>query len=192
MAEPPAGDPGPEQGRDPAPEPEQSLGPADAASTADPAGTSAGSGAVRAAPGGRYGVPGKPLSSSSPFVFGFFAAAGALLAIWLGGLLLDIGSVLVLIAVSMFIAVGLDPAVRWLMRRGLARSWAVVVVITVVVVALGLFVLALVPVVTDQAGSLVDEAPGWLDQLQANPRSSGSTRSTTWWPSSPTTSPAVT
>lgn len=156
MAEPPADD----QGPDPAPEqvPEHAVEAPDA---------TLGAGTASAAAGGRYGVPGKPFSST-PFVFGFFAAAGALLAIWMGGLLLDIGSVLVLIAVSMFIAVGLDPSVRWLTRRGLARSWAVAVVISVVVVALALFVLALVPVVTDQAGSLTDEAPGWLDQLQAN------------------------
>jgi predicted PurR-regulated permease PerM len=37
-----------------------------------------------------------------------------------------------------------------------------------VLVALGLFLFALVPVITDQATSIGKSAPGWLDQLQHN------------------------
>ena len=115
-----------------------------------------------------YGDPGTPLSTRSPFVIGFFGAAGALLAFWLGTRLLGIGSVLILIVVAFFLAVGLNPAVEWLMRRGLPRAWAVVAVIFVVMVALGLFLFALVPVITDQTTSIGKNAPGWLDQLQNN------------------------
>ncbi len=115
-----------------------------------------------------YGEPGEAFSNRSPFLIGLFGAAGALVAFWLGTLLLGIGSVLILILVAFFLAVGLNPAVEWLMRRGLARSWAVVVVITVVLVALGAFLFALVPVITEQATSIGQSAPGWLDQLQHN------------------------
>ncbi|MGI9157709.1 MAG: AI-2E family transporter, partial [Marmoricola sp.] len=115
-----------------------------------------------------YGVPGAPFSPRSPFLIGLFGAAGALVAFWLGSLLLGIGSVLILILVAFFLAVGLNPAVEWLMRRGLPRPWAVVAVITLVVVALGLFLFALVPVITDQATSIGSSAPGWLDQLKQN------------------------
>ncbi len=117
-----------------------------------------------------YGEPGEPFSNRSPFLIGLFGAAGALLAFWLGTLLLGIGSVLILILVAFFLAVGLNPAVEWFMRHGLARPWAVLVVITVVLVALGLFLFALVPVITDQATSIGQSAPGWLDQLQHNKR----------------------
>ena len=43
-----------------------------------------------------------------PFVTGFLLAAGALLAYWLGGLILRVGSVLILIVVSLFLAFGLQ------------------------------------------------------------------------------------
>ena len=85
----------------------------------------------RRAPAPRHRTP---LTLRSPFGIGFFAAVGALVAWWLGGLLLSIGSVLVLIVVSMFLAVGLNPAVEWLGRRGLKRSLAVLTVVVVVTV----------------------------------------------------------
>ena len=101
-----------------------------------------------------------------PFRLGFYFVLGGFVAYWLGGLILSIGSILILILVAAFLAAGLNPAVEWLGRRGLARSWAVLVVITAVVLAVVLFVVALVPVITDQVSMIVKNAPGWFDQLQ--------------------------
>ena len=101
-----------------------------------------------------------------PFRLGFYFTLGGFVAYWLGGLVLSIGSILILILVAAFLAAGLNPAVEWLGRRGLARSWAVLVVITAVVLAVVLFVVALVPVITDQVSLLVKNAPGWFDRLQ--------------------------
>jgi len=104
----------------------------------------------------------------APFKLGFLVAVGALLAWWLGGLLLSIGSILILIVVAAFLAAGLNPMVEWLGRRGLGRSWAVLVVITVVLLAVALFLVALVPVITDQVAAIVANAPGWLKELKTN------------------------
>ena len=101
-----------------------------------------------------------------PFRIGFYFTLGGFIAYWLGGLILSIGSILILILVAGFLAAGLNPTVEWLGRRGLARSWSVLVVITAVVLALVLFVVALVPVITDQVTAIVKNAPGWVDQLQ--------------------------
>ena len=110
-----------------------------------------------------------PLHHRSPFSLGFLLAAGALLAWWLGGLLLSVGSILVLILVAAFLAAGLNPMVEWLGRHGLKRSWAVLVVIAGVLGAVALFLVAIVPVITDQVTAIVDNAPEWFKQLQANP-----------------------
>ena len=99
-----------------------------------------------------------------PFRIGFFAAVGALLAWWLGGLLLSVGSILVLVLVAAFLAAGLNPVVEWLGRHGLPRSWSVLVVIIGVLLAVALFLVALVPVITDQVSAIADNAPGWLDR----------------------------
>jgi predicted PurR-regulated permease PerM len=114
------------------------------------------------------GEPGPPLDHHAPFYVGFVGASGALLAFWLATNIATIGSTLVLIIVAFFIAAGLNPSVEWIEGRGVRRRWAVVTVIVAVVVAVTLFFVAIVPVITDQVASITDNAPGWLDQLQQN------------------------
>lgn len=115
-----------------------------------------------------FGTPGVPFERHSPFYIGFFGGLGALLAFWLGSQLLAISSVLLLIVVALFLAAGLNPVVEYLTGRGLKRPWAVLVVIVGVLIALGLFVLAIVPVISEQVAALTRSAPGWLDELQRN------------------------
>ncbi len=103
-----------------------------------------------------------------PFLTGFLLASGALLAWWLGHLIIQASSVLVLIAVSLFIAFGLNPVVNWLVARDMRRSVAVLLVALTFVAALGLFVLAIAPIVANQISTLAGNAPGWFEQLQNN------------------------
>jgi predicted PurR-regulated permease PerM len=111
------------------------------------------------------GRPGPPLHRSNPFVFGFFAALGVLVAWGLWNALGQAKSVLILLIVSMFIAVGLNPLVEWFMRRGLKRGLAVGVVFLLVLLAFAGVGFAIVPVVTDQISTLIKNAPDWLDLL---------------------------
>ena len=115
-----------------------------------------------------HGAPGPPLQRHSPFYLGFLGAVGALLAIWLGQQVLAVSSSIMLIVVAAFLAVGLNPLVEFFMRRGLTRAWSVVVVISIVLVAIALFLVAIVPVITDQVTQLAQNAPTWLDRLQHN------------------------
>lgn len=115
--------------------------------------------------------PGRPARGTwarPPFVSGFLFGAGALLAYWLGAQILQAGSVIILIVVALFIAFGLNPVVVWLIRRGVRRPYAVLIVALAFVAALGLFVLAIAPVIADQISTLADNAPDWFDQLQNN------------------------
>ncbi|WP_341230141.1 AI-2E family transporter [Nocardioides salarius] len=123
-------------------------------------------------PGDRedLGTPGPPLDRRAPFYLGFFGGLGALTAWWLGSTLLSISSTLLLVVVSLFLAAGLHPAVEALVRRGMRRSLAVLTVIVVFLVAVGLFTVAIVPVITDQVAAITQNAPGWFDQLQQNQR----------------------
>jgi predicted PurR-regulated permease PerM len=95
-------------------------------------------------------------------------AAGALLAWWLGGLILRASSVIVLIVVSLFIAFGLSPVVEWLIRRNVRRRYAVLLVALGFLAALALFVIAIAPVVADQVAALTRNAPQYFDQLLHN------------------------
>lgn len=143
--------------KDPAPEPDADATEESPDEPASPAGVD-------------LGEPGQPFSRHSPFYIGFFGGLGALLAFWLGSQVLSISGVLILVVVAMFLAAGLNPVVEFFVRRGLQRSWAVVAVIGMVLAALALFLVAIVPVISDQISALTENAPGWLDRLQQNDR----------------------
>jgi predicted PurR-regulated permease PerM len=114
-----------------------------------------------------YGEPGPPLEHT-PFYMGLLGGLGLFVAYWLASRFLEIGSVLVLVVVALFLAAGLNPIVEYFIGHGLRRPWALLVVIAGVLLTLALFILAIVPVVTDQVTTITDNAPGWLDQLLHN------------------------
>ncbi len=115
-----------------------------------------------------FGQRGPPISRRSPLFVGFVGGIGFLLALLLGMAFQQAQSVLVLIVVAGFLAVGLNPIVEVLMHRGVSRGVSVLVVTVGVLSMITLFVVALVPVLRDQTTALVNSAPGWLDQLQQN------------------------
>lgn len=115
-----------------------------------------------------YGKPGRPMASHSPFFIGFFGATGALIAFWLGEQLLSISSILVLIVVAAFLAIGLNPVVEFMLRRGVRRSFSVLTVAVAVVFAVGLFGLAIVPVISEQVATLIERAPVFFNEIQNN------------------------
>lgn len=115
----------------------------------------------------KYGLVGRPLQHGA-FHFGFFAGLGAVLAIFLARQIEAVSSSLILVLVAAFLAVGLNPVVEWLMRRGVRRGVAVLLVTIAVLIALTLFIVALVPVITDQITAITKSAPEWFDQLQNN------------------------
>jgi predicted PurR-regulated permease PerM len=108
------------------------------------------------------------LMRHSPFNIGFFGAFGALAAFFLAQQLLGISSVVVLLVMAMFLAIGLNPIVEFFMRRGMRRGIAVLLVLVVVLGVLGLFVVAVAPVISEQIAQITRNAPGWLDELQHN------------------------
>jgi predicted PurR-regulated permease PerM len=116
---------------------------------------------------GDLGEPGGPLSRG-PFMWGLFGGLGALVAIWIALMLVSIRGVLVLVVVALFLAVGLNPVVEFLMRRGLRRPWAVLCVILGVVLVFAGFLVILVPIISHQVTTIGDNLPGWFDKLQKN------------------------
>lgn len=109
-----------------------------------------------------------PLLKHSPFNIGFFGAIGASLAIFLLQQVVSISSVLILIVMALFLAVGLNPLVEWFMKRETRRGVAVLLVLVIVLGVLTLFVLTVAPVISEQIARISANAPGWLDDLQHN------------------------
>src|SRR6266545_2129173 len=79
-----------------------------------------------------------------------------------------IRSILVLVFIALFLAVSLEPAVYWLTKRGVRRSFAVTIVIAVLVALFGVFIWSIVPPLVDQGGKLLADLPGYYQRLSAD------------------------
>jgi predicted PurR-regulated permease PerM len=117
-----------------------------------------------------FGKPGRPLSRRSPFRVAFTAALGVGLAYMLMQAVIAVRSVLILLLISAFLAIGLNPAVEALERRGMARGRSVGVVLVGVLLFFVGFGFAVVPPIIDQVGQLIDKAPDYVRDLQNNQR----------------------
>ncbi|WP_436761761.1 AI-2E family transporter [Streptosporangium sp. V21-05] len=115
-----------------------------------------------------FGRPGRSMSNN-PFVFGFTAALGVLTAWWLVQAVMSASSVLILIVVSLFLAIGLNPAVEFLQRRNVPRVAAITAVFLGVILVFVVFGLAVVPPLTTQSAQFVEQLPQYVQELQNNP-----------------------
>jgi len=112
------------------------------------------------------GSPGPRFDRRSPFYIGLMASAGVAVTYAAVRVLASMSAMLVLIGVAFFLALGLEPAVSWFVKRKLGR-WAAITLVFVVFVALmGAFIAAAIPPLAQQAGQLIDQAPHYMQQAQ--------------------------
>ena len=100
-----------------------------------------------------------------PFVFGFLVTLGGLGAFVIGLALSNLSTVLIYIALALFGALGLDPAVRFLERRGLSRAISVVITILALIIVFGLVLWMVIPIVIDQIAGFVKSIPGMIQDF---------------------------
>lgn len=116
-----------------------------------------------------FGETGVPLDRGHPFYFGFLATMGALTAFVLLRALAGASQVFVIILISLFLAMGLNPAVEAIRRRGASRATAVAIIFVGVLAFVGLFLALLVPPLVNQSAHLINIAPSLLQDLKTNP-----------------------
>ncbi len=112
-----------------------------------------------------FGEVGRPFDRRAPFLVGLTAALGVACAAAIAYTVIAAGQVLVLLGLAFVIAVGLDPVVLWLYRRGVPRWTAVAAVVALVIGVVGGFLALAVPLVTEQASNLSQELPRYLHDL---------------------------
>lgn len=113
-----------------------------------------------------YGRVGPAFDRKSPFYVGMHGALGVAVVFVLGAIVVSIGQILLLIALAIVIAVGLDPAVRFLIRRGLPRWAAVTAVLFVSLAVFGGFLALAIPIVVSEATKLASDLPSYLHSLR--------------------------
>jgi predicted PurR-regulated permease PerM len=105
-------------------------------------------------------------SLNHPFAAGLFWTLGALVALVFGLAVSNLSAVLISIAFAVFAALGLDPVVRALERRGVARTWGIVIVFSGFAVALVAVLWAVLPTVVRQVGQFVDDIPDMVADFE--------------------------
>lgn len=112
--------------------------------------------------------PGPPLDRGAPFLVGVLAALGLCTGLGIVLAVVRLSDVITWVIISFFIALGLDPIVSRLVRLGLRRGWAVLILISGVLAILALLGWLIVPPILQQGDQLIHNAPGYVDQIQHN------------------------
>ncbi|PPH52833.1 AI-2E family transporter [Rathayibacter sp. AY1E2] len=101
----------------------------------------------------------KPVFTIRSFRIGLFGALGVLVALVLGGLVVQLSTVLTYIFVALFFALGLDPLVSWLESKRLPRPLAITAVFAAVVLIFAGLLVYIIPILVEQLTIFVTSAP---------------------------------
>jgi predicted PurR-regulated permease PerM len=112
------------------------------------------------------GTIGPRFNWRSPFLIGMTATAGVAVTVGLIVLFLQAGSVLVLIGLSLFLAVGMEPAVSWLVGRRFPRWAAVSTVLFAILLGVVAFLIAASAALISQGQGLAAQIPTYLQEAQ--------------------------
>ncbi|GAA3637088.1 AI-2E family transporter [Microbacterium awajiense] len=104
---------------------------------------------------------------NNPFALGFFLVLGGLVALVLGLAVGSLSTIIVYIALALFVALGLDPAVRMLERRKLSRAWAIVIAYSAFALVLVGVLFLILPTVIEQIAQFVTDIPSIVTDFKS-------------------------
>lgn len=107
----------------------------------------------------RSKTPAQDFIVRAPFQLGFTVTLGVLVAMLFGGMVEQLSTIIMYVAAALFVALGLDPVVRWLERKGLKRGLGIGVVFGGFVVIIATLLAIVIPMIANQISLLVRSAP---------------------------------
>lgn len=102
------------------------------------------------------------------FGLGLFGGLGVLVAVVIGNGIASLATILTYVGAALFLALGVDPAVSWLQRKGVPRWAAILIVLVAILGVVAGFVLAIIPVIVEQVGNLIESVPDIIAAIQNN------------------------
>ncbi|MCQ1985229.1 AI-2E family transporter [Arthrobacter sp. zg-Y844] len=103
-----------------------------------------------------------------PIYFGFMLTVGVGLALLLFFVITNVGELLVWIGAALFIALGLDPVVRWLAARRIPRPAGIALTVLVLAGVVTAFFATLIPTIVSQSTEIIAKAPGYINNFLAS------------------------
>ncbi|GAA4665255.1 AI-2E family transporter [Frondihabitans cladoniiphilus] len=101
------------------------------------------------------------------FRLGLVGALGVLTALVIGAAIGRLSTVLTYVGIALFLALGLDPVVRFLEKRRIKRGFAITIVMVAVLLAFVGVVFAIVPTIVTQTSTLVGQLASYLQSVTA-------------------------
>lgn len=117
--------------------------------------------------GQSLGVQGRQFDRRHPFFIGMSGAFGVAVAYVVFRGITDITSVLIIVGLALFIAIGLNPIIEMLTARSLSRGTAVVIVTVGFVLVVGVFAVVAIPPIAHEFHVLVTNYPRYKSELVA-------------------------
>ncbi|MCC3280865.1 MULTISPECIES: AI-2E family transporter [Arthrobacter] len=103
-----------------------------------------------------------------PIRFGFMFTTGVGFALLLFFIVTNVGELLVWIGAALFIALGLDPVVRWMSARGVPRPAGIAITVVVLAGAVAGFFATLIPTIVSQTTEVINNAPSYVDRFMSS------------------------
>ncbi|MBN9607370.1 MAG: AI-2E family transporter [Actinomycetales bacterium] len=101
----------------------------------------------------------------NPFRLGLFGGLGVLVAVLIGTAVGNLATIITYVGAALFLALGIDPAVSFLERHKVPRPLAILIVLVVILGVVVGFVFAIVPVIVEQVGRLIEQVPDLISTL---------------------------
>lgn len=101
-----------------------------------------------------------------PFAWGFTATVGGLVALALASAVISLSTVMVSIGVALFVALALDPLVRWLEQHRMSRGLSIATVMVAFVLVFGGLIALVLPTAIVQITEFAVAVPGYIADLQ--------------------------
>ncbi|GAA1575731.1 putative transport protein [Leucobacter aridicollis] len=103
--------------------------------------------------------PKREFTIGRPFALGFTVTLGVLVALVVGDMVGQLSTILMYVVAALFIALGLDPVVRWLERHGVRRPLGIGIVFVGFILIIGGILAIVIPMIGNQVAQLVQSAP---------------------------------
>lgn len=108
----------------------------------------------------------EPVTARTVFRWSAAGALGVLVVVLAVLALYSMRGLLVQASIAVFIAVSLDPAVRWMIRHGVKRGHAVALVVVFILALTAGILWAVIPPLVRQADGLTSDFPTYLDRVR--------------------------
>ncbi len=116
------------------------------------------------------------------FRLGLLGGLGVLLAFAIGGALTSLATILTYVFAAIFLALGLDPLVSWLEKQNIRRPIAILLVLIGVAAVIAGLVLAIIPVISDQVRTLIEQSPRIINSIVDGSFAQGVEEALPWLP----------